>query len=176
MIAALGDRRPVFEGDDHFIADSADVIGSVRLGDAASVWFNAVVRGDNDWIEIGARSNVQDAAVLHTDPGLPLAIGSGVTIGHQVMLHGCSVGSNSLVGIGSTILNTASIAANSIVGAHSLVTEGKSFPAGVLILGAPAKAVRELSDDEIAAIGESADVYVRNAQRFREELTLMPGI
>lgn len=163
---ALGERRPVLEGDGHFVAPNATVIGSVALGDAASVWFNAVLRGDNDWLRIGTRSNVQDGSVLHTDPGLELVIGDGVTIGHRVMLHGCTVGDNALIGIGSTVLNRARIGANSIVGAHALVTEGKEFPAGSLILGAPARVSRELTDDEIAMISKSADIYVENARRF----------
>jgi carbonic anhydrase/acetyltransferase-like protein (isoleucine patch superfamily) len=167
---ALGERRPMLEGDGHYIAPNATVIGSVALADAASVWFNAILRGDNDWLRIGARSNVQDGAVLHTDPGLELVVGDGVTIGHNAMLHGCTVGDNTLIGIGSTILNRARIGANSIVGAHALVTEGKAFPAGSLILGAPAKVARELADDEIAMISQPADIYVENAQRYSSSL------
>ena len=170
MIARLGDRLPEFEGDDHFIAANATIIGSVRLKSHASVWFNAVLRGDNDWLEVGANSNIQDGAVLHTDPGLPLIVGDDVTVGHKVMLHGCTIGENSLIGIGSTVLNGAVIGANSLVGAHALVTEGKEFPAGVLILGSPAKVVRDLEPTEIAVITASAQVYVDNARRYREEL------
>lgn len=170
MMHALGDREPVLEGSGHYIAPNASLIGSVRLGDSASVWFNAVLRGDNDWLEIGARSNIQDGSVLHTDPGIRLCIGRGVTVGHKVMLHGCTVGDNSLIGIGSTILNTAQVGKNCVVGAHALITEGKEFPDGSLILGAPARVVRSLSDEEIAAIAMSADVYVRNAERFANEL------
>ena len=166
MIYRLGDREPEIVGDGHFVADNASVIGNVRLQDKSSVWFNAVLRGDNELITIGERSNVQDGSVLHTDPGMPLTVGAGVTIGHKVMLHGCTIGDNALIGIGSTILNGAKIGANSVVGAHALVTEGKEFPEGVLILGAPAKVARELSADEIAQIGLSADVYVKNAARF----------
>lgn len=170
MMHVLGDRRPVLEGGGHYIAPTATLIGSVRLGDSASIWFNAVLRGDNDWLEIGARSNIQDGSVLHTDPGITLSVGRGFTVGHKVMLHGCTVGDNSLIGIGSTILNSARVGSNCIVGAHALITEGKGFPDGSLILGAPAKVVRSLSDDEIAAIGMSADVYVQNAKRFVSEL------
>jgi carbonic anhydrase/acetyltransferase-like protein (isoleucine patch superfamily) len=170
VIYDLGDRTPVFEGDGHFIADNATIIGSVRLGASASVWFNCVLRGDNDWLVVGARSNIQDGAVLHTDPGLELVVGSGVTVGHKVMLHGCSIGDNSLIGIGSTILNKARIGSNCIVGAHALVTEGKTFPDGTLILGAPARVARELDDDEIALIRTSADIYVANAARFSSDL------
>ncbi|MGB5489434.1 MAG: gamma carbonic anhydrase family protein [Woeseiaceae bacterium] len=167
---ALGDRAPVLEGGGHFLADNASIIGSVRLKDQSSVWFHSVLRGDNDWLEVGERSNIQDGCILHTDPGIPLVIGNGVTVGHRVMLHGCRVGDNSLIGIGSTLLNGAAIGRNCIVGAHSLVTENKSFPDGSLILGSPARVARELSDEEIAHIGWSADIYVKNAQRFNEQL------
>lgn len=170
---ALGDRQPVLEGKDHYIADNASIIGSVRLKDASSVWFNCVLRGDNDWIEIGERSNIQDGSVLHTDPGLTLTVGNNVTVGHKVMLHGCTIGDNTLVGIGSTILNGARVGSNCIVGAHALITENKAFPEGSLILGAPARVARQLSQEEIAAIGNSADVYVANAARFSRDLRML---
>ena len=170
MIYTLGDRAPVFEGGGHFVADNAALIGSVRLGDKSSVWFNCVLRGDNDWLIVGERSNIQDGSVLHTDPGLELVVGSGVTVGHMVMLHGCSIGDDSLVGIGSTVLNGARIGKHCIVGANSLVTENKEFPDGSLILGSPAKVVRELNDEELAHIRWSADIYVRNAARFSSSL------
>ncbi len=175
MIYALGDRAPEFEGGGHFVADNATIIGSVRLKDKASVWYNAVLRGDNDWLVIGERSNIQDGSVLHTDPGIELIIGDDVTIGHKVMLHGCRIGGNSLIGIGSTVLNNASIGKNCIVGAHALVTENKEFPDGSLIIGAPARVARALSDEEIAHIGWSAEIYVRNAARFNAELDPIPG-
>ncbi len=174
MIYTLGERSPELEGGGHFIADNATIIGSVRLKDKASVWYNAVLRGDNDWLIVGERSNIQDGSVLHTDPGIELVIGSDVTIGHKVMLHGCRIGNNSLVGIGSTVLNNARIGDNSIVGAHALVTENREFPDGSLILGAPARIARELTDEEIAHIGWSAEVYVKNAARFNEELAAKP--
>jgi carbonic anhydrase/acetyltransferase-like protein (isoleucine patch superfamily) len=170
VIYTLGDRAPLLEGAGHFIADNATIIGSVRLGDQASVWFNCVLRGDNDWLTIGARSNIQDGSVLHTDEGIELVVGDGVTVGHKVMLHGCSIGDNSLIGIGSSVLNGAQIGRNCLVGAHALVTENKVFPDRSLILGAPAKVVRELSDEEVAHIRWSADVYVRNASRFLSDL------
>lgn len=169
MIHELGDAKPDIHAD-AWVAPDARLIGRIRLRPEASVWFQSVLRGDNEWIEIGARSNVQDGTVMHTDMGYPLTVGDGVTIGHKVMLHGCSVGADSLIGIGSIILNGARIGARSIVGANSLVTEGKEFPDGVLILGAPAKVVRELTDEEIALIGHSADHYVENAKRYRREL------
>jgi carbonic anhydrase/acetyltransferase-like protein (isoleucine patch superfamily) len=174
VIYALGDRAPEFEGAGHFVADNASIIGSVRLGDKASVWFNCVLRGDNDWLIVGARSNIQDGSVLHTDEGIELVVGQGVTIGHKVMLHGCTIGDNSLIGIGSTVLNGAKIGNNCLVGANALITENKEFPDGSLILGAPAKAVRKLSDAEIKLIHQSADIYVRNAARFLSDL--LPGV
>ena len=170
MIYTLGDRVPEFEGAGHFVADNASIIGSVRLGDRASVWFSCVLRGDNDWLVVGERSNIQDGAVLHTDPGIELHSGKGVTVGHKAMLHGCTIGDNSLIGIGSTILNGAKIGNNCLVGAHALITENKEFPDGSLILGAPAKAVRRLSEEEIEHIRWSADTYVRNAARFNSDL------
>lgn len=170
MKYSLGDRTPVLEGEDHYIADSAQVIGNVVLKTHSSIWFNAVIRGDNECIEIGPKSNVQDGCVLHTDPGYPLTIGEQVTVGHRVTLHGCTIGNNSLIGIGSTVLNGAVIAENCIVGASALITENKTFPAGSLIVGAPARVARELNDEEIASIGDAADHYVENAKRFSETL------
>jgi carbonic anhydrase/acetyltransferase-like protein (isoleucine patch superfamily) len=170
VIQALGEHSPELVGDGHFIADNATVIGNVRLLSKSSVWFNTVIRGDNEPIEVGEGSNVQDGCILHTDPGFPLTIGAGVTVGHRVMLHGCTIGDNSLIGIGSTVLNGAKIGTNCLVGAHSLVTEGKSFPDGSLILGSPAKVVRELTAEEIAGIKLSASHYVGNAARFATSL------
>ena len=173
MIASLGERRPEFIGDGQYIAPNASIIGSVRLKSNASVWFNAVLRGDNDWVEIGVNSNIQDGSVLHADPGLPLTIGDDVTVGHMVMLHGCTIGDNSLIGIGATVLNSARIGDNCIVGAHALITEGKSFPDGVLILGSPAKVARELEPHEIEMLKASAQVYVENGKRFSSDLVVM---
>ncbi len=170
MIHTLGDRTPEFEGSGHFVADNATLIGTVRLRDQASVWFNCVLRGDCDWIDIGERSNIQDGSVLHTDPGLPLAVGKDVTVGHMAMLHGCTIGDESLIGIGATILNGAKIGRHTIVGAHALVTEGKEFPDGVMLLGAPARVARELTDEEKGMIGYSAKHYVQNAARFLDSL------
>lgn len=166
MIHSLDGQSPELVGDSHFVADNATLIGRVRLQPDASVWFNSVLRGDCEWIEVGAGSNVQDSCVLHTDPGYPLTIGDGVTVGHMVMLHGCTIGNDSLIGIGSTILNGATIGANCLVGAHALITEGKSFPDGSLIIGAPARVVRDLSDEEVAGIRAAASHYVENASRY----------
>lgn len=170
MIHALGERRPSFNGHGHFVADSADVIGSVSFGEKSSVWFNAVVRGDNDTIAIGACSNIQDGAVLHTDPGFALAVGNNVTVGHRATLHGCSIGNNTLIGIGATILNNAVVGANCIVGAHALITEGKEFPDGVLIVGMPARVSRKLRSDELAMIASAASTYVEKAVFYRDRL------
>lgn len=150
-----------------WVADSAQVMGDVVLGEGSSVWFGAVVRGDNHRIAIGRGSNVQDLSVLHTDTGVPLTIGDNVTIGHQVTLHGCSVGDGSLIGIGAVVLNSARIGKNCLVGAGALVTEGKEFPDGSLILGTPAKVARALTPAQIAGLQRSAESYRANAQRFR---------
>lgn len=171
MIYALGDRRPVLEGDGHFIADDATVIGDVHLLSCASIWFHAVVRGDNDRITVGRNSNIQDGAILHTDRGIPLSVGDNVTVGHRAMLHGCRVGDGTLIGIGSTVLNRARIGRNCIVGAHALVTEGREFDDGVLIIGSPAKVVRDLTEEEFGMLQRSAAAYVANARRFAERLT-----
>jgi carbonic anhydrase/acetyltransferase-like protein (isoleucine patch superfamily) len=153
-----------------WVAESAQVMGRVSLAENASVWYGAVLRGDNDSISVGRNSNVQDGSVLHTDHGSPLVIGDDVTIGHQVMLHGCTVGDCSLIGIGSVVMNGARIGRNCIVGAGALVTEGKQFPDGVLIVGAPAKVVRELTAEQIAHLQASASHYVAQQQRHARTL------
>jgi carbonic anhydrase/acetyltransferase-like protein (isoleucine patch superfamily) len=152
--------------DTAFVADSAEVIGRVTLGEDVSVWFNAVLRGDTEALSVGAGSNIQDGSVLHADTGFPLVIGERVTVGHQVMLHGCTVGDESLIGIGAVVLNGARIGRHCIVGAGALVTEGKAFPDGSLIVGAPAKAVRELTEAQIAGLKASAAHYVNNGRRY----------
>lgn len=167
---SLDEREPEI-GKDAYVAPSAQIIGDVHLAPGASVWFGAVLRGDNDPIRIGQASNVQDGAIIHADPGVPTTIGNGVTIGHRAIIHGATVGDNCLIGMGATILNNAHIGANSIVGANALVTEGKSFPEGSLIVGAPARVMRALREEEIAAIALSARTYVANAARFAEGLT-----
>jgi carbonic anhydrase/acetyltransferase-like protein (isoleucine patch superfamily) len=169
MIYTLKDRIPQIDPA-AWVADGASVIGSVHLAAGSSVWFGCVLRGDNDDISVGENSNVQDGSVLHTDPGVKLTIGKGCTIGHQVMLHGCSIGDNTLVGIQSVVLNRAVIGKNCLVGAGSLVAEGKQFPDGVLLLGSPAKVVRELSPAEIQMLQMVSQIYVKNAQRYREQL------
>src|SRR4051812_32034674 len=153
-----------------WVADSAQVIGNVQLAENASVWFGAILRGDNEVLRVGRNSNVQDGSVLHSDPGFPLTLGDNVTVGHQVMLHGCIVGDGSLIGIQAVILNGAKIGRNCLVGAGALVTEGKEFPDGSMIIGSPAKVVRQLTPEQIAGLQRSAEHYVQNARRFANGL------
>jgi carbonic anhydrase/acetyltransferase-like protein (isoleucine patch superfamily) len=164
-IYELDGKQPTL-GHYAWVADSAQVMGAVELGDNASVWFGAVVRGDTETIKIGKNSNVQDLSVLHADIGCPLTIGEDVTIGHQVMLHGCTIGDGSLIGIQAVVLNNAKIGKGCIVGAGSVVTEGKEFPDNSLIIGSPAKVVRTLDADSAARLKLSAQHYVENARRF----------
>ena len=156
--------------DTAWVADSATVIGRVELAEDASVWFGTVIRGDNEPIRIGRRSNIQDNSVLHSDLGSPLTIGDDVTVGHQVMLHGCTIGDGSLIGIQAVVLNGAKIGRNCIVGAGSVVTEGKEFPDNSLILGAPAKVVRTLDEAAAAKLAQSAEHYVGNSRRYAKGL------
>ena len=169
MIYSLGDRRAEFLGD-YYVAPSASLIGSVVLGNDASVWFNCVVRGDNDVITIGANSNVQDASVLHIDSGVPLTLGANVSIGHMVMLHGCTIGDNSLIGINAVVLNHARIGKNCLVGANTLITEGKEIPDGSLVLGSPGRVARSLTEAEIEGIAEIARHYVEKSKQYRTSL------
>jgi len=156
--------------DTAWVADSAQVIGNVELADDASVWFGVIMRGDNEPMRVGRGSNIQDGSMVHSDPGFPMTLGENVTIGHQVMLHGCTVGDGSLIGIKSVVMNGAKIGRNCLVGAGSLVTEGKEFPDGSMIMGAPAKVVRELTPEQIAGLQRAAAHCVANAQRFRAGL------
>lgn len=166
-IYALDDRAPTLPGDGRFwVAPDAHVIGAVTLGEDVGVWFGAVVRGDNEPIEIGARTNIQEGAMLHSDPGSPLRVGAGVTVGHHAILHGCTVGDNVLVGMGAAVLNRARIGANCIVGANALVTEGREFPDFSLIVGAPAKVARTLDPATAEVLRASATHYVSNWHRF----------
>jgi len=153
-----------------WVADSAQVIGAVNLAANASVWFGAVIRGDAEPIDIGEGSNIQDGSVLHTDPGKPLTVGNFVTVGHQVMLHGCTIGDNCLIGIGAIILNGAKIGKNCLVGAGALITEGKEFPEGSMIIGAPARVARALSPEQIQNIRQPTLHYIENARRFQSGL------
>ena len=167
---ALGDDVPQMDTS-VYIAEGATVIGRVRLGPGASVWPQAVLRADNgEWVSIGARSNIQDGAVLHTDPGFVLEVGDEVSVGHQAMLHGCTIGSGSMIGIQAVILNGASIGRNSLVAAGAVVTQGKSFPDNALIVGAPAKIHRLLSEQELDAMRQNIDEYVARGDRYRKGL------
>jgi carbonic anhydrase/acetyltransferase-like protein (isoleucine patch superfamily) len=157
-------------GQGAWVADSAQVIGAVELADNTSVWFGAVLRGDTEPIRIGHNSNIQDLSVLHADLGMPLTIGANVTVGHQVMLHGCTIGDGSLIGIQSVVLNGARIGRNCIVGAGSVVTEGKEFPDNSLIIGSPAKVVRTLDEAAASRLAQSAEHYVDNARRYAKGL------
>lgn len=165
----LGDAVPRIDAT-AWVAETATVIGRVALEPGASVWYGAVLRGDNDWITVGRDSNVQDGSVLHTDAGIPLVIGERVTIGHKVVLHGCTIGDGSLVGMGAVLLNGARIGAGCIVGAGALVTEGKEFADGSLIVGAPARVVRTLTPEQSGRLALSAAHYVNNAARHRDQL------
>jgi carbonic anhydrase/acetyltransferase-like protein (isoleucine patch superfamily) len=170
-IYSLGGLAPNLPDAGQFwVAPDAQVIGRVRIGTDVGIWFGAVLRGDNELIDIGARSNIQDGAVLHTDPGHPLVVGTDVTVGHRAILHGCRIGNNSLIGMGATILNGAVIGANCLVGANALVTEDKQFPDFSLIVGAPAKVMRPLDAAAAERITASAQRYVANWRRFVAEL------
>lgn len=172
MIYALSDSRPVFN-ESNFIAPSADLVGSVILKKNASVWFNCVLRADNDTITVGENSNIQDACILHVDPGFPLDIGPNVTVGHKVMLHGCSIGEGSLIGMNAVVLNGAKIGKHCLIGANALVTENMVVPDGMMVLGSPGKVVKPLSDAVKASMMNSAKHYVENGQRFKTSLTVV---
>lgn len=170
MFFQLGDKTPV-RGEQVFVAANATVIGNVELQQQASVWFNAVLRGDNERICIGRQSNVQDGSVLHTDAGYPLTLGTGVTVGHKAMLHGCQVGDYSLIGINAVVLNGARIGKHCIIGANALVPEGMEVPDGSLVVGSPATIKRQLNEQQKQMLQASAAHYVHNARRFAETLT-----
>jgi carbonic anhydrase/acetyltransferase-like protein (isoleucine patch superfamily) len=164
---SLDDVSPILPEDGRYwIAPDAHVIGNVRLGRDASVWFGCVLRGDNELIDVGEATNIQEGSLLHTDPGYPMTIAPGCTIGHHAILHGCTIGENSLIGMGATLLNGARIGANSIVGANALVTEGKAFEDNSLIVGAPARAIRTLEGEAVERLRGTARHYVANWQRF----------
>ena len=170
-IFELAGERPEFPADgQYWIAETAVVIGRVRLKSEASVWWGAVLRGDNEWIEIGERSQIQDNATLHTDPGFPLTIGRGCVIGHNVVLHGCTVGGGSLIGMGAILLNGARIGTNSMVGAGAVVTEGKTFPDNSVVVGAPARVLRTLDERGAQLIASGADIYVRRWRHYAHAL------
>jgi len=171
MIYELDGQKPDLPGPGRYwIAPSATIIGKVRLKNDSSIWFGALLRGDNEWIELGERSQIQDNATLHTDPGFPITIGADCVIGHNVILHGCTVGANSLIGMGAIVLNGARIGPNCLVGAGALITEGKTFPERSLVIGAPARVMRSLDDAAIKAIAGAADIYVRRHKQYAKGL------
>src|SRR6185503_16427510 len=169
-VFSLNERRVEFRGAHHYIAYNATLAGSIILEHEGNIWFGVVIRADNDQVHVGEATNIQDGSVLHCDPGFPLSIGRRVTVGHKVMLHGCTVGDGALVGINSVILNGAKIGAGSLIGANSLVPEGKEIPPGVLAVGSPAKVVRELKPEQIAGILRISESYVARARLFRQQL------
>jgi len=169
-VFSLGERKVAFHGEECFIAHDATVIGTVVMHNQASVWFHAVVRGDSEIITIGERTNIQDAAVLHADEGIPLTLGKNVSVGHQAMLHGCTIGDGTLIGIGAIIMNHAVVGKGCLVGAGTLIPEGRTFPDGVLVLGSPGKVIRELKPEEINALLDNADTYVQRSRLYREKL------
>jgi carbonic anhydrase/acetyltransferase-like protein (isoleucine patch superfamily) len=175
MRYALGDARISTADDLVWIAPTAVVIGKVSLGRNTSVWWHSVLRGDNEPITLGEGSNIQDGCVLHTDPGFPLVIGNGVTVGHMVALHGCTIGDRSLIGIGAVILTGATIGRDCLIGARALIAEGKTIPDNSLVMGAPGKVVREVTPEHIARMRDSAEQYVQNAQRYRRGLRAEEG-
>jgi carbonic anhydrase/acetyltransferase-like protein (isoleucine patch superfamily) len=171
---ALKDWRPELPADGEcWIAPNATLIGRVRIAKGASVWFGSVLRGDNDWISVGENSNIQDLCILHADPGIPLNIGAGVSVGHGAVVHGATVGDNCIVGMGATLLNHARIGQNSIVGANALIPEGKEFPDNALLVGVPARVARTISENDIPMLRMNAEIYHHRWQRYREELQLI---
>lgn len=170
-VYALDDHIPIRPEDGRcYIAETAAVVGRVRIGIDVSIWFGAVLRGDNEPIEIGDRTNIQDNCVLHTDPGCPLTIGSGCTIGHTAILHGCTIGDNSMVGMGAIVMNGAKVGSNCLVGAGALVSEGSTFPDGSLIVGTPARVIRPVDDKFLKLFALSAEVYAERGKRYRTTL------
>ncbi len=167
---SLGGLSPTLHDGFYWIAPGATVIGDVHVGNNVGIWFGSILRGDNEPIKIGANTNIQENCVFHTDPGLPLTIGEGCTIGHKAMIHGCTIGQNTLIGMGATVLNGANIGNNCLIGAGALVSEGKTIPDGSLVVGMPGKVIRELDENAIEGLKNSARHYVTNAKRFAEEL------
>lgn len=170
MIYRLGEQQVKFEGEGHFVAPNAAVIGDVTLHANSSVWFGCVLRGDAERIEVGAGSNIQDGTVLHADPGFPMVVGANVTVGHNAMLHGCTIGDGSLVGIGAVVLNGAKVGKGCLIGANALVTEGMEIPDGSMVLGMPAKIKAELNEEQQQALMLNAEHYIANGKRFKADL------
>lgn len=172
MIYTLGEKRVETDGEDYYVAPSAQVIGTVRLGRGASVWFNCVLRGDSDWIEIGAGTNVQDGAIIHTDEGVPVRIGADVTIGHMAFLHGCTVGDGSLIANGAMVLDRVRIGRGCVIAAGALVPPDKEIPDGAVVMGAPGKIVREVTERDRALIARAGEIYRERARHYRAHLRI----
>ena len=170
MRYALGPSAPATASDRFWIAPTAVVVGDVRLGNDVSIWWNAVLRGDNERIVVGDRTNIQDGCVLHTDPGFPLTVADNVSVGHMCMLHGCTIGAGSLIGIGSVVLNGATVGKSCLIGAKTLIAEGKEIPDNSLVLGAPGRVVRQVSAEQVTLLQQIVESYVGRWQRYREEL------
>ena len=175
MLYSLCERRPLTIGEEYYVAPSADVIGSVRLGRWASVWFSAVLRGDDEWIELGDGTNVQDGSVMHSDPGSPLILGANCTVGHKALLHSCTVGDYSMVANGAMVLDGAKIGSHTIIAAGAFVPPRKVIPSGVVVMGSPAQVVREITDKDRTMLARTALHYQQNGQRFRRELKVIEG-
>jgi len=174
VLYRLEERTVELVGDEHFVAPNATLIGSIVLHDRSSIWFNAVLRGDNEPIVVGAGTNIQDASVLHTDEGIPLSIGAGVTVGHMAMLHGCTIGDHSLIGIKAVVLNRVKIGKNCLIGANALIPEGKEIPDNSLVMGSPGRVVRELTSEQVEGLKQSAAHYVENMRRYLRTLHAEP--
>jgi len=170
MIYSLGDMKLTTVSDKYYVATNASLIGAVNLGNQCSIWWNAVIRADNEPITVGDNTNIQDGCVLHTDPGFPIQIGANVSVGHKCMLHGCTIGEGSLIGIGSIILNGAKIGKSCLIGANSLITEGKEIPDKSLVMGSPGKVIRNIDNKAIAMMAHNIESYVNRAVRYKAEL------
>lgn len=173
LFSLRGQKPELASADSCYVADSAVLIGKVRIKAGASVWFGAVLRGDNEWIEIGERSNVQDNCTLHTDPGYPLVVGVGCTVGHNAILHGCSIGNNTLIGMGAIVMNGAQVGANCIVGAGAVIVENKTIPDNSLVVGSPARKIRDVDDATARLIEKAAEIYFDRGQDYAVNLKLV---
>lgn len=169
MLYSLGDRKPIIRGD-YYIAPGCQIVGSVDIGDNVNIWFNTVIRADSDWITIGDNTNIQDSSVLHADPGKPIRIGKNVTVGHKVMLHGCTIGDETLVGMNSVILNGACIGKHCLIGANTLISENKVIPDGSMVLGSPGRVIRQVTEEQRALFATGARYYTDNARHFETNL------
>ena len=174
MLYSLGERNPIIRGD-YFIAPGCQIVGSVDIGNNVNIWFNTVIRADYDWVIIGDNTNIQDGSVFHVDPGKPISIGKNVTIGHKVVLHGCTIDDETLIGMNSVILNGAKIGKNCLIGANTLIPENMEVPEGSLVFGSPGKIVKQISDEQRAQFMVGAEFYVSNAARFKEQLEPFKG-